>query len=292
LTDNATTAGLWSAFQYGASISAADASSLAGTGLVAIGTLLSQAVPITTFNSNYTSGLNDRAKMLVWSGAVGTLNLPAAGTVGNNWFIMFRNAGTGAVSVDPAGSVMIDGTSTLSFQPGESAIIVTDGTSYYTIGFGQSATFAFDYTTIAVPGTGTYTLSGAELNRIAYSFTGVLTGNKTIVVPATVQQYWVTDNCTGAYTLTVKTSAGVGIDFIGGQSAIVYCNGVDVVVADTAGISLPVSVSQGGTGATSAGGALINLGGTAVGTAVFTAVDAAAAWSALGNSPLISGGAF
>lgn len=292
LTDNSTAAGVWVALQYGASVTSANASALAGTGLIAIGTLLSQAIPVTTFNSDYSAGNSDRAKMLVWSGAAGTLALPATGDVGNNWFILFRNSGTGAVSVEPSGSPTIDGAATLSYQPGESSIIATDGSNYYTIGFGQSATFAFDYTSVDLTGETLYTLSGSELNRIAYNFTGALTADCEVIVPATVQQYWVTDSCTGAYTLTIKTAAGTGVDFISGQSAIVYSNGVNVVVADTAGISLPVSVSQGGTGSTSASGARINLGGTSVGIAIFTATDAAAAWTALGNSPLISGGAF
>lgn len=292
LTDNSTAAGVWVALQYGASATSANASALAGTGLIAIGTLLSQAIPVTTFNADYIVGVTDRAKMLVWNGASGTLTLPATGDVGNNWFVLFRNSGSGAVTVDPSGSPTIDGASTLSFQPGESSIIATDGSNYYTIGFGQSATFAFDYTSVDLTGETLYTLTSSELNRIAYSFTGTLSADCEVIVPATVQQYWVTDNCTGAYTLTIKTAAGTGIDFVAGQSAIVYSNGVNVVVADTAGISLPVSVSQGGTGSTSASGARINLGGTSVGIAIFTATDAAAAWTALGNSPLVSGGAF
>jgi hypothetical protein len=40
---------------------------------------------------------------------------------------------------------------------------------------------------------------------------------------------------------------------------IYYCDGTDVVDADTATVSFPISIPQGGTGATTAGGALINL---------------------------------
>ncbi len=52
LTDNTTTNGLWESLQFGATVSTANASALAGTGIVAVGTLLSQSVPITQFNSN------------------------------------------------------------------------------------------------------------------------------------------------------------------------------------------------------------------------------------------------
>jgi hypothetical protein len=294
LTDNSTAAGVWVALQYGASTSQVNASSLAGNGIVATGTLLSQSVPVTQFNSNYTAGAQDRAQLFVWTGAGGTLTLPAPTVVGSNWFCYLRNSGSGAIVADPAGTILIDGGATLSFQPGESAIIVSDGANYYTIGFGQSATFAFDYTSINVAGAGNYTLTGTELNRIAYSFTGVLTGNRTIIVPATVQQYWVTNATTGAYNFTIKTATGAGVLVASGSRSILYCDGTNVVNADTGGLAVPIQVSDGGTGATTAGSARINLGSSSVGDAVFTAASGNAAYAALGVAPsgVVVGGTF
>ena len=295
LADNSNAAGVWRSLQYGAATSSANASSLAGTGIVAVGTLLSQSVPITSFNTNYTAGVNDRAKMFNWTAAAGTLTLPDPTVVGDNWFLYLRNSGTGAVVADPPGLITIDGAVSLSFQPGESAIIVSDGANFYTIGFGQSATFAFDYTVINIPGTGTYTLTGSELNRVAYRFTGILTGNRTVVVPATIQQYWVDNRTTGAYTLTISPSGGgAGFTVSQNQRAILYCDGTDVLNASTQGISVPLSIAEGGTGATTAGAALINLGGTSTGISLFTAVDQAAAWAALGPAQAgnVNGGTF
>lgn len=284
LANNSTAAGTWRSLQYGAATSTANASALAGTGIVAVGALLSQSVPVTTFNSNYTSGTSDRAIMFNWTGAGGVLTLPDPAVVGNNWFIYLRNSGTGAVVATPPGVVTIDGAATLSFQPDESAIIVSDGTIFHTIGFGQSAVFAFDYTVINVAGSGTYTLTGSELNRIAYRFTGVLTGNRTVVVPATIQQYWVDNQTTGAYTLTIAPSGGgASVNIAQGSRAILYCDGTDVLEADTQGVSFPITIAQGGTNATTASGARINLGGTSTGIAVFTAVDANAGAVALGG---------
>jgi hypothetical protein len=294
LTNNSTANGTWSILQYGATTSLANASALAGTGIVAVGALLSQSVPVTGFNSNYTASTADRAKMFNWTGAGGTLTLPQPTIVGNNWFMYLRNSGSGAILADAPGITLIDGAADLSFQPGESAIIASDGTGFYTIGFGQSATFAFDYTVIDVPGTGNYTLVGSELNRVAYRFTGILTGNRTIIVPATVQQYWVDNQTTGAYVFTVKTSSGLGVILASGERAILYSDGTDVLDADTASVSYPIAVNQGGTGATTAGAALINLGGTSIGIGVFEAVDQAAAWAVLGAAPVgsVDGGAF
>jgi hypothetical protein len=289
LTNNTTAGGTWLAFQFGAAVSTANAASLAGTGLIAIGSLLSLAMPVTFFGSNYSAGIDDRAKTFIWNGGAGTLTMTAAGTLGNNWFIQLRNEGTGAILVDPPGSQTINGSSTLSFQPGDSAIIFTDGSNFYTLGYGQSPVFAFDYTSISVAGTGNYTLSGSELNRIAYNFTGVLTGNRTIIVPQTVQQYWVANNTTGPYTLTVKTSIASGYAVNQGSRAILYSDGTNVVAADTGGVAVPISISDGGTGATTAGNALINLGGTATGIALFTAASQAAAQVAIGLDPIQGG---
>lgn len=283
LAVNTSAGGTWRAIAYGASSSIADASALAGTGLVAVGSELSQAVPVFNFNSNYTAGASDRAEMFLWTGAAGTLTLPDPGTVGANWFIELRNSGIGALTVDPSGAVQIDGSSTKIYNPGDSSTIVCDGLAYYTVGFGQASVFAFDYTAINVAGTGVYTLTGSELNRIAYGLTGVLTGDRQVVVPATVQQYWVTNNTTGAHTLTVKTAAGTGVTVNQGQSAIMYSDGTNVVLADTAGVSVPIGVADGGTGATTASGARVNLGATTVGNSLFTAVSASAARATLGS---------
>lgn len=294
LAANTTSQGVWRVLQYGVGSSSVDASSLAGAGLVAVGTLLSTALPVTTFNSSYTAGASDRATLFVWTGAGGTITLPTPASVGAGWVIGLRNSGSGAIVADPAGGVTIDSSLSKSFQPGDSAIITTDGSVYYTIGFGQDAVFAFDYTSIAVPGSGAYTLSGTELNRISYSFTGVLTGSRQVIVPATVQQYWVGNDTTGPYTLEIKTSAGTGVLVNQGARAILLCDGNNVLNASTAGLSLPISILQGGTGATTASAARINLGATSVGDALYTAASQAAAYAALGIAPagVVNGGTF
>jgi hypothetical protein len=297
LTDNTTAAGSWRVFRYGAATAQAQASALAGFGLTATGSTLSQSTPVTLFNTNYTAGGSDRAKMFVWTGGLGTLTLPTASGVGADYFVAVRNGGSGNLIIDPQGLETINGAANLTLAPGDSATAVTDGTSWYTLGLGQSAVFAFDYTSINLAGlSGNYTLSGAELNRIAYEFTGAIVGNIDIIVPKTTQQYWVTNSTTGgSFTLRVRTNTQTpGVLVARGSRAILYCNGNDVVDAETGGIAVPVAVADGGTGATTAGGALINLGGTAVGTGLFTAATTNDAWSVLGVAPAgtVNGGTF
>jgi hypothetical protein len=260
LTDNSTTAGTWRAFQYGASVSSANASALAGTGIIALGSLLSQSMPVLTYSVNHTLTVPDRAYTFLWTSGVGTFTLPLASAAGNNWFVQFKNAGTGNIIIQTVGANTIDNAASISLQPLESCIALTDGVNYYSLGLGQSAIFAFDYTTINVAGTGNYVLSGAELNRVAYEFTGALTGNRNVIVPNTIQQYWVTNSTTGAFSLTVKTASTSGVAVTQTASAILYSNGNQVVSAETGGISLPLPIALGGTGATTAAQAVVDLG--------------------------------
>jgi hypothetical protein len=219
--------------------------------------------------------------MINWTGGTGTISFISAVTLGADWFIYLRNSGSSAITVDPYGVQTIDSATTLALNPGESAMIITDGINLFTVGLGKSAIFTFDYTSINVAGSGNYTLSGFQLNRISYNLTGVLTGNRVIIVPTTIQQYWINNSTTGSYTLTVKTAAGTGPTVPQGGASILYCDGTNVVQAQTLSINIPVPITDGGTGATSAGGALVNLGGTSVGTAVFTAANTAAAQTAI-----------
>jgi hypothetical protein len=283
MTDNTTAAGMWTGYQFGSTTSSADAGILAGAGLKAITTTLNQAISVTTLNSSYTLNISERAKLINWNGASGTLSFAAASTLGSDWFCYIRNSGSSNISLDPNLVETINGQTTLTLAPGNSCMIICNGVGFYTVGLSQtSSSGVFDYLSIDVSGTGNYTLSTFELNRISYNLIGTLTGNRSVIVPATVQQYWITNSTTGAYTLTVKTAAGAGIIVAAGDAQILYCNGTDVVHGQTgSSVTTPVSIANGGTGATTASGARINLGGTSTGIAVFTAADAAAGRTAI-----------
>ena len=285
LTDNTAEDGSWESFQAGAATAQAQAAQLAGYGIIAQGSLLSQSQPVTVFNTDFTLGTGNRAAAFVWSGGLGTLTLPSASDAGNNWFVAVRNGGEGNLTLAAQGSDKVNLLSNLVLRPGDSATIITNGVDFFTIGYGQQAVFAFDYTSIDLATlTGDYTLSGAELNRIAYSFVGEIAGDVAVIMPPTTQQYWVANNTTGgSYTLSVGTAGQMSaIDVPRDSRGIYYCDGSVVVKADTAGISTPISIADGGTGATDAPGALINLGGTSVGIDVFTATTQANARTAIG----------
>lgn len=286
LTDNTTANGVWRTFQFGASVSVANAAALAGAGLKAIATTLNaRIVTAAKAATPYAVVDADRAISLVWTGGVGAFDLAAAGTVGADWFCYIRNAGSGDLTVTPPAGT-IDGAANKTYPAGSSSILVCDGANYYTLGFGSGSGAGgsgFDFITINVAGSGDYTLSGAELSRVGYRFTGVLTGTRNIVVPGSTDEYWVDNQTTGAFSLFVKTVAQVpGIEVLQNNRNILYCDGTNVIAAESATVSFPIPVAQGGTGAVTAAAARTNLGATVTGGALFTAVDQAAAQTALG----------
>lgn len=83
---------------------------------------------------------------------------------------------------------------------------------------------------IAIGGTGTYTVSLDESRNAISRLTGVLTGNRDYVVPTRDKIYIIDNATTGAYTVTVKTSAGTGVVVEQGFKSIVYCDGTNVVM--------------------------------------------------------------
>ena len=235
IVTNATTAGTWGIIAFGIGSSGADAATLAGYGLLAIGQTLNQSQPVTTFSSDYTALTTDRSNTYVWTGGSGTLTLSSASTLGDNWFMFLRNGGTGALTVSGTGGNTINGSGSLIFQPSDSAIIVCSGSTFYTVGLGKNTQFAFTQLTKAVT-TGTYTLTATEASNVIQKFTGTLTGNVTIIVPQTVQVYYVQNATTaGAFTLTLSTGVGgASTATIGaGNQATLICDSVNLLNANT-----------------------------------------------------------
>jgi len=254
ITTNANEQGTWGNISFGAGSSSADAATLAGYGLLASGLTLNQSSPVTTFSNNITANATFRAQTYVWTGGAGTVTLSSASTLGNNWFFMLRNSGTGALTVAGSGGDLINGSASIILQPTDSAVIVCSGTAFYTVGLGKSTQFNFTQLTKAVT-TGTYTLTATEAANVIQKYTGTLTGNVTIIVPPTVQIYYVindTDGGVGAYTVTVSTGLGGVATIPAANQVTLICDSVNLVNANTitAG-STSVSLSDGSVGSPS-----------------------------------------
>jgi hypothetical protein len=253
---NATTAGTWGIIAFGVGTSNADASTLAGYGLKAISNTLNSAFPVNTFSSNYTAVAADRASAYVWTAGAGTLTLPVATTVGDDWYFLVRNGGTGTLAVTPPGGTQINGSASLDMQPADSCLIACSGTAYYTVGLGKSTQFNFTQLTKAVT-SGAYSLTAAEASNPIQKYTGTLTGNVTVTLPQTIQVYYVTNQTDGTgsgYTITFTTGvSGGGTAIIpAGQQVILLCDSVNLLNASTiaAGASV-LSLDNGNAGAPS-----------------------------------------
>jgi hypothetical protein len=232
ITTNATSAGVWGIIAYGIGSSGADAATLAGYGMLAIGQTLNQSQPVTTFSSNYTAIDTDRSNTYVWTGGAGTLTLSLASALGNNWFMFLRNSGSGALTISCNSGNTINGSASIALQPSDSAIIVCSGTTFYTVGLGKSMQFAFTQLSKAVT-TGSYTLTNAEASNVIQKYTGALTGNVTIIIPQTVQVYYIVNSTTGAYTLTISTGVGTTAVLTTGTQATLVCDSVNLYNANT-----------------------------------------------------------
>jgi len=233
ITTNATTAGTWGIIAFGTGTSSSDAATLAGAGLVAQSTTLNQSHPTSYIANNDTFVASDRAQMHVWNGGAGTVTLPLVTNVGDNWFIMVRNAGTGTLTVNTSSGQIFDGSTLKLFQPGDSAFIVCTGTDYLSVGYGQGTNFAFSALSYAVT-TGTYTLTASEAANTIQEITGTLSGAVTIVYPPVVNLYVISNQTSaGGNTLTVKTATGTGVIVPASSQVTVICDGVNFYNANT-----------------------------------------------------------
>ena len=255
ITSNATTTGTWGVIAFGATTTNSNAATLAGYGLTAIGNTLNQSQPITTFSSNYTAVAADRANTYVWTGGSGTLTLTSASTLGDNWFFLVRNGGTGTVTISPSGGDLINGSATLALQPTDSCFVCCSGTAFYSVGLGKSTQFNFTQLTKAVTLAGSpYTLTSSEAANVIQKYTGTLTGNVVVNLPQTIQVYYITNQTTGAYTITFQTGVAGGATAVvpAGQQVILLCDSVNLYNASTiAAGAVTLALANGSVGAPS-----------------------------------------
>jgi hypothetical protein len=237
ITTNPDEAGTWGIIAFGVGTSTADAASLDGYGLTTIGSTLNSAYPVQSFSSNYTAVVADRAKTFVWTAGAGTLTLTSSGTLGDNWFILVRNNGTGTLTIAPSGGDQINSAVSLALQPADSAIICCSGSAFFTVGVGKNTDFNFSQNTKAVT-SGSYVLTASEASNPIQKFTGTLTGNVTVTVPQTIAVYYVTNQTDGTgagYTVSLTTgvAGSAGATIPAGQQVILICDSQSLYNAST-----------------------------------------------------------
>ena len=234
ITANPDESGTWGIIAFGIGSSGADAATLAGYGLTAIGATLNQSQPVTTFSSDYTALTSDRASTYVWTGGAGTLTLPLAATLGNNWFMLVRNGGSGTLTVQTTSSELFNGSTSVILQVGDSCFICCSGTAFFSVGLGRSTQFNFTQLTKAVS-TGTYTLTATEAANVIQKYTGTVSGTVTVILPKTIQVYYITNQTSGAYDIvfTTNTSGAATAQVPAGQQVILLCDSANLLNAST-----------------------------------------------------------
>lgn len=235
ITNNANTAGVWGVIDFGAGTSGGTSSELAGLGLIAQASTLAQSHPTESFGNGYTFLDSDRAQTKIWSGGAGDAYLPIASSVGNNWFTLFKNNGTGTLTIYAQGSNLINQSVSKTFQPDEDAFIICDGTDFITIGYGSSSNFFF--TALIKPvTTGSVYLTTQEATSVIQEYTGTLTGNVTVYYPPVVALYIIANQTVdNGFTLSITTgvAGGASVNIPAGQQATIFSDGVNFYNANT-----------------------------------------------------------
>lgn len=245
LNDNTSQAGGWQTVQFGVGTGSADAAALAGAGLLASSGMLNVNFNATTASGDYTITSAARAILQVWTGGSGTIALPNASSVGDGFFFPFSNDGSGSVTLAPSGGDLIDGGANSIFGQTQSAFIISSGGAWYTVGKGTQTNFAVTILNLNVAGSSDVTETSAQAQNIIQQFTGILTANINVIVPATVQLYYPFNNTSGSYTLTMKTPSGTGVTIDQGSHVIVYCDGTNIVNAFTSSFGGAISIGAG-----------------------------------------------
>lgn len=233
LSNNTTSAGVWQNVTFGAGTSSADAASLAGDGLVALLGKLNVNQNIIEVNSPPSITESNRADTYLWTGGNDSITLPTVASLTTGWFIAFRNAGTGSLTFTPQGTSLINDTSSLTVNPGDSGFILVqkDTNNFYTVGYANPTNVTFTsatYDVDSIVGNTFSLVSFAPIIQTYVALSGTRSTNLAVTLPATTQLYILTNN-TGEsgydITFVVSGSLQTPITLSDTQVALVLSDG-------------------------------------------------------------------
>lgn len=236
LTDNTTLGGTWTAVEFGAGTSSASAASLAGAGLVAVVSLLNQNLPINPQPSGYAPGVGDLATVLLHTGGAVTYSPVSAATLTNGWFVWVINGGSGSIVWTPGGGQLIDGAATKTIDPTESALFFSDGANFWSAAYGRAIVNAVSAVAISVTAVSSpLTLSSSQAAAQVQDYTGTLAANLIVNYGTGVGFWFVRNNTSGAYSLTLRVNGSdAGVAVAQGSYSILRSNGSTMAIAFTA----------------------------------------------------------
>lgn len=114
--------------------------------------------------------------------------------------------------------------------------------------------------------------ASATARNMFIECTGALTAARSLIVPTNKKLYFVYNNTTGGYAITVKVSGLTGVSVAAGNKVVLVCNGTDIVNATSYAVTVSgaLPVASGGTGVSTLTGLAYGNG-----TSAFTAATAA-----------------
>jgi hypothetical protein len=214
IVDDSTQAGVWALLQFGTGTSVADAATLAGASTAAILGHLEASFVTSQYVTPPTINDATRGNCLVWTSGVGTWTLPPVSSLSQGWFILVRNNGTGALTINPAtgSSSLIDGLGSLTLPLGDSCFVCVNRDpavqEFFTVGRSRPNSLTFTSATYDVD-----TIAGSSLNLVSNTpiiqrFTalaGTRSSSLLVQLPAVTQVYYLlNDTNQSGYTINFQ----------------------------------------------------------------------------------------
>jgi hypothetical protein len=234
LSNNTSSAGIWENVTFGAGTSSADAASLMSYGLTTIAGKLAVTGNIVQVSSAPSITDTSRAATFVWTGGSGTYTLPAGSSLSSGWFISFRNAGTGTLTIQTTSPALLNGVSSITTNPGDSGIILFDSGAnrFFTVGWTapnnvtfSSATYDMD----SISGSSLSLVSNAPIIQTYVALSGTRTTNLTVTLPNITQLYvLINQSSSSAYSIIFGISGFSGA----GTTVTLAANSVVTIVVD------------------------------------------------------------
>ena len=238
LSDNSTEAGVWQNVTFGTGTSSADAATLAGAGLAAISGKLAVTQDVQVSASSPTITDLSRAKTFVWTGGNGTFTLPNTTTLSAGWWIGFRNNGTGTLALATTSGQLVNDTTNVTINPGDSGFIFlqTSTGEYYTIGLQTPSNVTFSsavYDVDNIVGPTLSLVTYAPIIQTYVSLSGVRVTPLNVVLPATTALYiLINDTTTSLYdiTFTVSGNSSPSLTTAPGDIVTALCDGNTIII--------------------------------------------------------------
>jgi hypothetical protein len=245
LTNNASQAGTWGNVTFGAGTSVADAATLAGLGLTTYNGKLATTQNVIDITSAPSVTNNSRGVTYNWKAGTTTINLPSVQTLSMGWYIAFRNSGTGVLNFTPSSPELINGSATISTNPGDSGWIMYDSDSggFITVGWIAPSAVVFNSATYDVDnivGNSLSLVSFAPIIQTYIAQSGSRTQTLTVTLPAITQLYVLANN-------TNQTGYNINFKCIGSSATalVVQAGQILTVLSDGTNLYSLTSASTG-----------------------------------------------